>query len=521
MLKLKVDLKQYVPQSERKKIMLMSDDIRFPSGIANISKDIITHTAHIFNWVQLGGSTRHPDVGKVADVSKDINEALGIDDVYCKLYGIEGYGTPDLVRELMTIEQPDVIMHFTDPRFWGWLYDMEHEIRQSTPLIYLNIWDSLPDPQYNQNSYMSCDTLMSISKQTYGINTRVLDRVHRSVVDVNEVTEDSEFDHMLAFLPHGVNDDVFYPITEDKELEEMDKWVKEYFGPTNPIHDSNFIIFWNNRNMRRKQPGDLILSYKKFLQHVESKYGKEVAQNCYLLAHTSPIDDNGTDLIEVCKALLDENDKVQFSTNVLSQEQLNYLYNLADITINITSNEGFGISTCESLSAGTPILANVTGGIQDQCGFKNEIGQYLTVDDYKGNDWGSNHDGRYTTHGEWAKVVYPTNLSLQGAPTTPYIFDDRASYLDIAEKMFEWYETQEDVRRECGLKGREFIQTQNMTSEIQGKTFVDIINKTLKYFKPIKRFEIVNTDIIPETGVLSTVATSLNYKRNDSKIGQI
>ena len=31
-----------------------------------------------------------------------------------------------------------------NPRFWGWLYHMEHEIRQNIPIFYYNIWDDWP-----------------------------------------------------------------------------------------------------------------------------------------------------------------------------------------------------------------------------------------------------------------------------------------------------------------------------------------------------------------------------------------
>ena len=59
-------------------------------------------------------------------------------------------------------------------------------------------------------------------------------------------------------------------------------------------------------------------------------------------------------------------------------KELNYLYNMADISANIASNEGFGLGTAESVMAGTPIVVNVTGGLQDQCGFKTNKGKYLT-----------------------------------------------------------------------------------------------------------------------------------------------
>ena len=41
----------------------------------------------------------------------------------------------DLLRSVMSHEKPDAILHYTDPRFWGWLYEMEHEIRQDTNIL--------------------------------------------------------------------------------------------------------------------------------------------------------------------------------------------------------------------------------------------------------------------------------------------------------------------------------------------------------------------------------------------------
>ena len=75
-----------------------------------------------------------------------------------------------------------------------------------------------------------------------------------------------------------------------------------------------------------------------------------------------------------------------------NDDEMNLIYNTSDITINIASNEGFGLATAESLMTGTPIIVNVTGGLQDQCGFMKDDGSLLTVDDYKG-EWGSNNNG--------------------------------------------------------------------------------------------------------------------------------
>ena len=161
---------------KKKKILLLSDDLRMHSGIATQSKEFVVGTMHKYDWVQIGGAIKHPDEGKIFDMSESINNDFGIKDAYLKLYPISGYGNPQTLREILDIEKPDAIMHFTDPRFWIWLYNMEHEIRQNIPIMYYNIWDDIPDPLYNTNYYRSSDMLMSISKQTYGINKRILSK---------------------------------------------------------------------------------------------------------------------------------------------------------------------------------------------------------------------------------------------------------------------------------------------------------------------------------------------------------
>jgi len=95
----------YVPQNQRKKILLMSDDIRLPSGVGNVGKDIVINTAHRYNWVNLGGAMRHPDKGKRFDVSVDTNKEAGIEDSSVLIYPTDGYGDPALLRNIISIEK--------------------------------------------------------------------------------------------------------------------------------------------------------------------------------------------------------------------------------------------------------------------------------------------------------------------------------------------------------------------------------------------------------------------------------
>ena len=115
----------------KKKILLLSDDLRMHSGIATQSKEFVMGTLHKYDWVQLGGAVKHPEAGRVMDMSQAVQNEYGIDNAYLKIYPTSGYGNPQVLREILTIEKPDAILHFTDPRFWIWLYNMEHEIRQT------------------------------------------------------------------------------------------------------------------------------------------------------------------------------------------------------------------------------------------------------------------------------------------------------------------------------------------------------------------------------------------------------
>ena len=58
---------KHLPLKDRKKILLICDDIRVHSGVATVAKEIVLHTSHHFNWVQMGGAIKHPDKGKLFD----------------------------------------------------------------------------------------------------------------------------------------------------------------------------------------------------------------------------------------------------------------------------------------------------------------------------------------------------------------------------------------------------------------------------------------------------------------------
>ena len=51
----------------KKKILLLSDDLRMASGIANMSKQFVLGTLDKYDWVQVGAAVKHPEEGKIMD----------------------------------------------------------------------------------------------------------------------------------------------------------------------------------------------------------------------------------------------------------------------------------------------------------------------------------------------------------------------------------------------------------------------------------------------------------------------
>ena len=461
---------KYIPKDKRKKILLICDDIRVHSGVATVAKEIVLHTAQHFNWIQLAGSIQHPEKGKRLDLSESTNKEVGTTDSSVVIYPVDNYGNPQLLRTIINHEKPDALFLITDPRYFTYIFNMEQEIRKKIPITYLNIWDDYPAPMYNRPYYEACDLLMGISKQTVNINKLVL--------------KDHEGNRIFKYVPHGKNPDIYFPIPDgDLDFENFKKTLVKDKTP-------EFVLFFNSRNIRRKQIPDAMLAFRAFLDSLP----KDKAEKCLMVLKTERVTDPGTDLPKVKEYLFDEDykDNVIFIDQKLSEQQLNWLYNFSDVHILLTSNEGWGLANTEAMLSGTPIIANTTGGMQDQMRFIDENGKWFTPS----ADIPSNHRGTYKEHGEWAFPVYPTSRSIQGSPPTPYIYDDRCKWEDACDRIKEVYALSKEERKARGLKGREWALSDEagFTSDHQAKRVIEALDELFDTWEPREKYELINTN---------------------------
>ena len=283
-----------------------------------------------------------------------------------------------------------------------------------------------------------------------------------------------------------MNHEIFKPIDkEDSNLKEFKKHLfkgKEY----------NFAVLFNSRNIRRKQIPDTLLAYRYFIDTLPI----EKAKKCCLVLHTERVTDHGTDLNAVIELLLNGDQyNIIFTDAKFDPNGMNKLYNSTDCQILLTSNEGWGLSLTEAILAGNPIIANVTGGMQDQMRFEDENGNWFTPDE----NIPSNHLGTYKKHGKWAFPVFPSSRTLVGSPPTPYIWDDRCTAEDAATQIANVYSLGREMRKELGKTGRHWaINEAGFTAEAMGEKAINAIDQLFNTWTPREKYELINVNEVKE-----------------------
>ena len=401
--------------SQKIKILTLSDHPLSPSGVGTQTKYFITSLLDTgkFSFYSLGGAIKHNDYNIIK------TEEYKDDWI---IQPVDGYGTQETIRSILRFYKPDILWFMTDPRFYGWLWDIENEIRSLVPMVYYHVWDNFPYPQYNQVWYESTDYVATISKLTSDI-----------VRNVDPSTSE-------AYIPHAIPSDMF--TVRPKED------VKRFRRDILKLNDENFCVFWNNRNARRKQSGSLIFWFKEFLDKLEKEHGH---RNSTLVMHTDPRDGNGQDLYAIANHLgLIEGRNLLFSAEKIGPEQLSYFYNSADVSISTSDAEGFGLFTFESMACGTPIIATLTGGLQEQVLDLSTI----TYTDIKKRQTDLQGKCLETPYGIGME---PASKAIIGSQQVPYIYEDRLSQQQVVEALMRMYEYGDDKRTELGKNCREKI----------------------------------------------------------------
>ncbi|MAG26801.1 hypothetical protein CMI47_14765 [Candidatus Pacearchaeota archaeon] len=406
----------------KKKILVLSDHPLSPSGVGTQTKYMIEALLKTgrYQFICLGGAVKHNDY-RPQQIDPWKEDWI--------IFPIDGYGNHDVIRSILQKEKPDVLWFMTDPRFYGWLWEIENEIRANMPMVYYHVWDNFPAPHFNGGFYRSTDEVACISKVTHAILQEVAPEVSS------------------MYVPHAVNSNIFHKFKTDekKEIVEILRNRITVESSVNYKNPKKKIFMWNNRNARRKQSGTLVWWFKEFLDEV----GHDKA--C-LLMHTDPRDEHGQDLPHIIEHLGVSDGQVLLSTQKTTAEELANMYNAADYTINISDAEGFGLSTLESMSCGTPIIVNMTGGLQEQ-----------VTDGENWFGWG----------------IQPTSKAVIGSLQVPYIYEDRISQEDFNTILKKALKASKKSYNKMSTLGIQHVKN-NYNFDTYEKRWVEIMDNVIE-----------------------------------------
>ena len=377
------------------KILMLSDHALSPSGVGCQSRFLIEGLIEKGCWSvrQFGAAIKHSNYD-VVEVNPDF-----------VIKPIDGFGDRQLILQALATEKPDVLFIFTDPRFFVWLWEMEDEIRQICPIAYWHVWDNAPNPEFNLPFYESTDLINCHSHMTY------------------ELIKDAA-PEKINFIPHSLPDSQFKKLTD----QEISTHKLSTLGKERLDH---FVLFWVNRNARRKRPNDLLWAWQKFTKRLERE-GHPL--DATLLLHTDPNDPEGPNLLAVVENLGIVN-SVVFSNQRVDFTHMNILHNMADACINIAYAEGFGLATLESMKCGNPVIALKTGGLTRQ-----------VVDHRDGTENGIALDVEFQT--------------LVGSQNVPYIYEDYVSADSVADAIYEMWKMDSEERKALGEKARAYVESE-------------------------------------------------------------
>ena len=396
-------------EKKKYKVLLLSDHALSTSGVGTQSRHLINGLLKKGGWSfrQFGAAIKHENYNTVV-----VNEDFVIKPV-------DGFGNPDMLRVTLATEKPDVLLLFTDPRFFIWIWEMEDEIHQICPIAYWHVWDNRPTPRYNDVLYESTDLINCHSHLTY------------------EMVKEN-FPEKTKFVPHALPEDLYFPLGDVAKK----SYRRQLLGNEKADH---FIAFWMNRNAKRKRPNDVLLSWQLFMQELK-KQGREDA---LLIMHTDPYDSEGPNLQKTAD-MLGIQDSALFSNQRVDFEKINIMHNIADVTLNISFAEGFGLGTLESMQCGTPIIAAKTGGLTRQ-----------VVDHRDGTENG---------------VALPIEArSLVGSQQVPYIYEDYVSADATAAALMKIYSLNPEERKALSEKVRSYVM-----SEFNYQNTIDMWDDTLR-----------------------------------------
>lgn len=248
-----------------------------------------------------------------------------------------GFGF-DQVTDFVTINKPDVCIIYNDMVVVSNILDKLHKVENKNFKIIVYI-----DQVY---LYQKKEFIKRLNEQS--------DYVLAFTPYWEDIVKGLGIQKPTGFLRHGFNPELHYPVPTEL--------CRSYYN----LKMSDFIVLSLNRNQPRKRYDILLQAWAEFVS-------KHMDEPVKLLVATAI--QGGWNLLEVYERelakrniTLEEGLKhVIFIDNPqqLTDEDVNILYNVADISLSVVDGEGFGLCNFQQAAIGRPQIVPRIGGFLD------------------------------------------------------------------------------------------------------------------------------------------------------------
>ncbi len=335
------------------KFMLISTHIHQSNGYSKVAYNMI-HELAKYDWLKIihYGIQNAKIMGREYPENVTVYDALDLEqkDEMGKVGGGvgQGFGFKQL-RGILQNEKPDIVMIYND---LGIISAYIDEIKISGLRGGFKLW-IYADMVYE-----------GLPKNMVDMINGDVDRIFTFTKGWKDILKGLNITRPIDVINHGIDTSIFRRMDKAK--------AKKMCGfPSNIFMISSF-----NRNQPRKRLDILIMAFVELIV-------KYPTQDIFMLCVCDKGDNGGHQLFDIFQQELRRRGAAleQFANRLLvpsrngnyTDEEINILYNAADIGVSCSEGEGFGLCVFEQMGVGVPQVVSAINGHIEYCNEDNSI----------------------------------------------------------------------------------------------------------------------------------------------------
>lgn len=248
-----------------------------------------------------------------------------------------GFGF-DQVTDFVTMNKPDVVIIYNDMVVVSNILDKLHKVenKKFKIIVYIDQVYLYQKKEFIKRLNEQCDHVMAFTPYW------------EDLVKKQGITKPT------SFLRHGFNPQLHYPVPTEL--------CRDYYS----LKQSDFIVLSLNRNQPRKRYDILLQAWAEFVsKHMEDPVKLLIATAIQggwnlLEVYERELSKRGITLEEGLKHVIFIDNPQQ-----LTDEDVNILYNVSDISLSVVDGEGFGLCNFQQAAIGKPQIVPRIGGFLD------------------------------------------------------------------------------------------------------------------------------------------------------------